>query len=332
MAGVRFFAETGGMESLPLMMRRRAVGQNTIVVNPASEPAPDQAPHANAPIVEMKGREDRIYAVVDMTATNKNILRGKRGVMLTNNRTMVVIQDELVLTAPGEILWTVYTPAEVELSNGSKIAKLTVGDKVLKCQIGGFGKAKFAAEKGILQDLTLSVESGGIGGLPAGSRQFGAMIGAGSIGDMSMQFDFYDGGGLDRCFMGALEMDRHGNVNAHRGKDYYAGVGGFCNITAATGNVIFCFTFSAKGLKVSQEDGKIRIEQEGAIPKIVEEVKSISFSGKKAIENGQNVLYITERCVFALRPQGIALIEVYPGIDKQKDILDLLPFAVIDET
>ena len=192
--------------------------------------------------------------------------------------------------------------------------------------------AKYAAERGILHELTLSVESGGMGGLPAGGRQFGAMIGAGSISDMSMQFDFYDGGGLDRCFMGALEMDRHGNVNAHRGKDYYAGVGGFCNITAATGNVIFCFTFSAKGLKVSQEDGKIRIEQEGAIPKIVEEVKSISFSGKKAIENGQNVLYITERCVFALRPQGIALIEVYPGIDKQKDILDLLPFEVIDET
>ena len=192
--------------------------------------------------------------------------------------------------------------------------------------------AKFAAEKGILRDLTLTVESGGMGGLPAGGRQFGAMIGAGSISDMSMQFDFYDGGGLDRCFMGALEMDRHGNVNAHRGADHYAGVGGFCNITAATRNVIFCLTFSAKGLEVKQEDGKIRIEKEGMIPKIVEDVQSISFSGKKAVEKGQNVLYVTERCVFALRPEGLALIEVYPGIDKQKDILEKLPFEVIDET
>ena len=147
MAGVRFFAETGGIETLPVMMRRRAAGQNTVVVNPAAEPAPDQEPHANAKIVEMKGREDRIYAVVDMTSTNKDILRGKRGVMLTDNRTTVVIQDELVLQAPGEILWTVYTPAEVEILNGGKVAKLTVNDKVLKCQIGGFGKAKFAAEK-----------------------------------------------------------------------------------------------------------------------------------------------------------------------------------------
>ena len=154
MAGVRFFAETGGNESLPIMMRRRAVGQNTIVVNPAAEPAPDQEPHANAKLVEMKGREDRIYAVVDMTATNKDILRGKRGVMLTDNRKTAVIQDELVLTAPGEILWTVYTPAEVEILNGGKIAKLILNDKVLKCQIGGFGKAKFETEKVENCDLT----------------------------------------------------------------------------------------------------------------------------------------------------------------------------------
>ena len=153
-AGVRFFAETGGIETLPVMMRRRAAGQNTIVVNPAAEPAPDQEPHANAKIVEMKGREDRIYAVVDMTSTSKDILRGKRGVMLTDNRQTVVVQDELVLTSPGEILWTVYTPAEVEILNGAKVAKLTVGDKVLKCQIGGFGKAKFAAEKVEDSDLT----------------------------------------------------------------------------------------------------------------------------------------------------------------------------------
>lgn len=192
--------------------------------------------------------------------------------------------------------------------------------------------AKYAAEKGILRELTLTVESGGMGGLPAGGRQFGAMIGAGSISDMSMQFDFYDGGGLDRCFMGALEMDQYGNVNAHRSDTAYSGVGGFCNITTATKNVIFCMSFSARGLEISQEGEKIRIEKEGAIPKIVEHVKSISFSGKKAVENGQHVLYITERCVFALRPEGLALTEVYPGIDKKRDILDKLPFSVIDET
>ena len=191
---------------------------------------------------------------------------------------------------------------------------------------------KYAAAAGILEELTLSVESGGTGGLPAGGLEFGAMIGADAICDMSMQFDFYDGGGLDCCFMGALELDRLGNVNAHRGEDQVAGIGGFGNITAATRNVIFCLTFNTRGLNVTEEDGLVRINREGAIPKLVERVRSISFSGPRAVQNGQRVLYVTERCVFALRADGLALIEVYPGVDKQRDILDRLPFPVLDET
>ena len=192
--------------------------------------------------------------------------------------------------------------------------------------------SKYAAARGILQDLTLSVESGGTGGLPAGGPEFGAMIGADSICDMSMQFDFYDGGGLDYCFMGALEMDRFGNVNAHRGVDQASGIGGFGNITAATRNVVFCLTFNTKGLNVTEENGSVKINQEGAIPKIVDRVRSISFSGPRAVQTGQRVLYVTERCVFMLRPEGLALVEVYPGVDKKRDILDRLPFPVLDET
>lgn len=192
--------------------------------------------------------------------------------------------------------------------------------------------SKYAAAAGILQDLTLSVESGGTGGLPAGGPEFGAMIGADAICDMSMQFDFYDGGGLDVCFMGALEMDRFGNVNAHRGADQASGIGGFGNITAATKKVVFCLSFDTKGLQVTEEDGRVCIRQEGTVPKIVEKVRSISFSGERAIRNGQQVLYVTERCVFTLRPTGLALLEVYPGVDKQRDILDRLPFPILDET
>lgn len=191
--------------------------------------------------------------------------------------------------------------------------------------------AKYAAIRGILQDLSLSVESGGTGGLPAGGPEFGAMIGAGCISDMSMQFDFYDGGGLDICFMGALEMDQHGNVNAHRGADQCSGIGGFCNITSSTKNVVFCLTFNTKGLEAYEEDGLLKIVKEGTIPKIVENVRSISFSGKRAIETDQNVLYITERGVFKLTPEGLALIEIHPGVDKKRDILDKLPFEVIDK-
>ena len=155
------------------------------------------------------------------------------------------------------------------------------------------------------------------------------MIGAGSICDMGSQFDFYDGGGLDICFMGALEMDRFGNVNAHRGVDQVAGIGGFGNITSSTRNVIFCLTTSTKGLNVTEEDGSIHINSEGSISKIVDKVRSISFSGPRAVENGQRVLYVTERCVLQLTPVGLKLIEVYPGIDKQRDIKDRLCFEIM---
>ena len=70
------------------------------------------------------------------------------------------------------------------------------------------------------------------------------------------------------------------------------------------------------------------IEQNGAVSKFVSDVRSISFSARKAIDNGQKVLYVTERCVFILTARGLKLLEVYPGVDVQKDILDLLPFDV----
>lgn len=189
--------------------------------------------------------------------------------------------------------------------------------------------SRFAKESGLLNKITLTVESGGVGGFPASGPVFGAMIGAASVYDMANQFDLYDNGGLDICFMGALEVDKHGNVNSHRGPGAYAGIGGFANITAKTPNVVFCLSFDTKGLQVEEKDGEISITQEGTIPKFVDEVKSISFSGKRAIENGQRVLYVTERCVFELTKEGLKLTEVYPGIDAEKDIISRLPFPVI---
>lgn len=188
--------------------------------------------------------------------------------------------------------------------------------------------SRFARKSGMLDMVTLTVESGGIGGFPVSGEAFGAMIGAASVYDMANQFDLYDNGGLDVCFMGALEVDKEGNVNAHRGPGAFAGIGGFANITSKTPTVVFCFSFTAKGLEVSQTKGIVTVEKEGTIPKFVDQVKSISFSAGRAIANGQKVLYVTERCVFRLTPKGLKLIEVYPGIDVQKDILELLPFEV----
>lgn len=188
--------------------------------------------------------------------------------------------------------------------------------------------SKHARISGMLDKVTLTVESGGIGGFPASGKVFGAVIGAEAMTDMANQFDLYDNGGLDICFMGGIEVDKYGNVNAHRGPGAFAGVGGFANITAKTHTVVFCLTFNTKGLVVEEEEDKIIIKQEGRVDKFVEEVTSISFSAKRARVNGQKVLYVTERCVFELVESGLKLIEVYPGIDIKRDILDRIPFAV----
>ena len=191
---------------------------------------------------------------------------------------------------------------------------------------------KYARENGILDKITLTVEAGGVGGFPASGKVFGAVIGADSIYDMANQFDLYNNGGLDICFMGAMEVDRFGNVNAHKGPGAFAGVGGFANITAKTSTVVFCFTFDTKGLNVEENDGKVLIKKEGEISKFVNDVSSISFSAKRAKANGQRVIYITERCVFELVEKGLKLIEVYPGVDIEKDVLKKLPFKVeVDE-
>ena len=188
--------------------------------------------------------------------------------------------------------------------------------------------SRHARKSGMLDQITLTVESGGIGGFPVSGEAFGAMIGAASVYDMANQFDLYDNGGLDICFMGALEVDRYGNVNAHRGEGSFAGIGGFANITAKTPTVVFCMTFNTKGLEVTSNKGTVSIVKEGSVPKFVKQVASVSFSAKRAMANGQKVLFVTERCVFRLTPNGLKLIESYPGIDVQRDILDRLPFEV----
>ena len=215
---------------------------------------------------------------------------------------------------------------------GKRAAKELKEDDIVNIGIGiPESVSRYARKNGMLDQITLTVESGGIGGFPASGAVFGAMIGAASVYDMSNQFDLYDNGGLDICFMGALEVDRHGNVNSHRGPGAYAGIGGFANITAKTPNVIFCLTFNTKGLDVTKKKGVVTIEQEGSIPKFVPEVRSVSFSAARALANHQRVLYVTERCVFSLTEKGLKLIEVYPGIDAEKDIISRLPFPVIWE-
>ena len=148
-AGERFICETGGVPSIPTLLRRRAEGQNTVVINPTEEHIPDQNPGACAPLAEMKSSAERVFAILDMSDASDALIRAKRGVMLTENRTVAVVQDEMTMTEASNVLWSIYTPADVRLSASGRAAWLTINEKTMLCKLCGVGyPARFEAAVG----------------------------------------------------------------------------------------------------------------------------------------------------------------------------------------
>jgi propionate CoA-transferase len=186
-----------------------------------------------------------------------------------------------------------------------------------------------AAEEGLLQDILLTIESGVYGGSPEGGIDFGVSHSPYALLEHSVQMDFYNGVGIPYTFMGAGEMDAAGNVNATKFGDRCTGCGGFIDITQNAGHVIFCSSFTARGLEVDFSGGKVAIVKEGSEKKLVSKVKQISFSGEFARHRGQKVHFVTERAVFEFRPEGPVLIEIAPGIDLKHDVLDQMHFTPI---
>jgi len=185
--------------------------------------------------------------------------------------------------------------------------------------------SKVVAEEGQIEKVTMSTESGMVGGVPSALPSFGSAYNPEAIITPNDMFDFISGGGLDMTCLGIGEVDKYGNNNVSRMGKRLTGPGGFIDITASTKTVIFAGTFTGHA-EYKFGKGKIKIVKEGDIKKFVDTVGQITFSGQYSPKS-QSVLYVTERAVFKLIDKKMTLIEIAPGIDLQKDILDQMDFV-----
>ena len=199
----------------------------------------------------------------------------------------------------------------------------------------GFGVAQgiaaVAAEDGLLDRVTFTVEQGAVGGIAGLGPEAGVATNHEAQLPEAAQFDFYDGGGLDVAFLSFAELDRQGNVNVTRFGGRLNGPGGFINISQGARRIVFCGTLTAGGLQVQARDGRLLIRREGRARKLVQRVQEITFSGAYARERSQQVTVVTERAVFELLPDGLRLVEVAPGIDPERDVaaqMDFRPLGV----
>lgn len=210
------------------------------------------------------------------------------------------------------------------------IQELTKGSVInLGIGIPGDVMGPISAEEGRLEEMIFTVESGVVGGVPVGKNEFGVTINADAILDHASQFDHYHGSGVDISYMGAAEIDSYGNVNVSKFGGRMIGCGGFMDVTQPAKKVVFCTTFTNGGLEVAIQDGNIQVLREGKNPKFVEHVEQITFSGIMASTEQKKVIYVTERAVFQLSPEGLILMEIAPGVDLERDILQQMEFSPI---
>lgn len=186
--------------------------------------------------------------------------------------------------------------------------------------------AAVLSEEGLADQVVASVESGVIGGVPSGGLGMGTADNPVAMLKHPEMFDLYDGGSLRATFLGAAEIDAAGNVNVTKFNGRMVGPGGFINISQNTPKVCFCGTFTAGGFRCEVKNGGLLILQDGKTVKFKNSVEQVSFSGEYALGASQEVLYITERAVFRLTKEGVTLVEVAPGVELQKDILDHMDF------
>jgi propionate CoA-transferase len=177
-------------------------------------------------------------------------------------------------------------------------------------------------EEGHAQSVTWAIEQGAVGGMPLTGFAFGCASNADAFMPSPNQFTYFQGGGFDMAFLSFMEVDVEGNVNVSKlGKKPYltAGCGGFVDITAHAKKIVFSGWFEA-GAEMTLTGDAMTVAKPGKFTKMVDAVEHVTFSGKRARETGQDVIYVTERCVIRLTDEGLVATEIMPGINAARDI------------
>lgn len=236
----------------------------------------------------------------------------------------------------GEVFKPIDSFALMEFGTGKAIARRVAQELRKGWAVNlGFGVSanvpRILIEEGLHGAATWVIEQGAVGGVPLLDFQFGCASNAEAFVPSAYQFTYFQAAGFDCSLLSFLQIDRHGSVNVSKlgaRPHVTAGAGGFVDITARARKIVYSGFYTA-GAKVEIVDGKLRIEKEGKVKKLVQEVEQVSFSGRRALAQGQDVTYVTERCVLRLTPEGIVVTEIAPGVELQANILDQSEFPLI---
>jgi len=191
----------------------------------------------------------------------------------------------------------------------------------------GFGISanvpRILLEEGLHGEVTWAIEQGAVGGMPLLGFAFGCAANADAIMPSPNQFTYFQGGGFDCALLSFMQVDGDGSVNVSKlgAKPYLtAGCGGFVDITAHARRIVFAGFFTA-GAELRVGSGGLEIVREGRSRKFVKLAEHITFSGRVGRERGQQVIYVTERCVIALERDALVVREIAPGVDLERDVL-----------
>lgn len=236
----------------------------------------------------------------------------------------------------GEELKPLSSFAFMEFGTGKVIARRVAQELKRDWAVNlGFGVSanvpRILLEEGQHGAVTWVIEQGAVGGIPLLEFQFGCSSNAEAIVASPHQFTYFQAGGFDCSLLSFLQIDAEGSVNVHKlgaRPHVTAGAGGFVDITARAKKIIFSGFYNA-GAKMDVVDGKLRIEKEGKIKKLVKACEQITFSGRRGVMQNQDITYITERAVLKLTPEGIVLTEIAPGVELQANIIDQSEISLI---